>query len=98
MALGATLRARTAGLQFQTLQNRIAETERENDRRSAELARMEDPEWLALLARSRLNYKLPDETVVFVYKNEKSGTTIKPMPVKEERPNWRTWLEWLLGK
>lgn len=97
LALSGTLRARIVERQLATLQGRIGETERENDRRAAELDRMQDPQWLALLARSRLNYKLPDETVVFVYKNEKSGTIVQPVPVKKERPNWRTWLDWLIG-
>ena len=60
---------------------------------------MQEPQWLALLARQRLNYKQPDETVVFVYKSEKAGTIVQPQAHSvDDRANWRKWLDWVQGR
>ena len=81
------------------LQQRIDDSRRENERLAAELQRMQQPQWLALLARQRLNYKQPDETVVFVYKSEKSGMISQPQAAQgDSRPNWQKWLDWLRGR
>lgn len=55
-----------------------------------------DPEWMAYQARLRLNYKMPDEKVVVVYKKEKSGTiasVASPSTAPVSIPFWRRWWE-----
>ena len=79
------------------IEDRVAQTARDTTRLTGELERMRQPSWLALLARQRLGYKLPDETVVFVYKSEKSDTIGQPQPASDVRPNWRKWWDWVRG-
>jgi cell division protein FtsB len=98
LAIAAGIRRHDADAEMAALQARIEDATRENTRLADELERMKRPEWLALLARQRLNYRLPDETVVFVYKSEKAGTI--PQPRASEEPpqrGWRTWLQWFRG-
>jgi hypothetical protein len=78
---------------------RIDDAKRENQRLAEEVDRMKRPQWLALLARQRLNYKMPDETVVFVYKSEKAGTIVQPQTsAVDARANWQKWYDWLRGE
>lgn len=98
LAVSATLRHAASQRNLDELQWRIDAGERENRRLAADLERMKQPAWLTLLARARLNYKRPDETVVFVYKSEKSGTIGQPQNSADPRPNWRKWWDWLLSR
>jgi len=85
--------------QLDTIDQRIEDAQRENMRLADILERMKRPQWLVLLARQRLNYKQPDETVVFVYKNEKVDTLSQSQRALEpQEPSWRQWWEWLMGK
>ena len=95
----ATLRHVYVSSQLAEFQVQLEAQERANARIADELARMRQPTWLALLARERLNFKLPDEQVVFVYKSEKPGTIAQPQQVKGDTvPNWRKWIDWVRGK
>ena len=99
LVVSAGIRRYTSASDLGALEARIDDAQRENQRLEGEIARMQKPQWLTLLARQRLNYKLPDETVVFVYKSEKPGTIVQPQaPSGDERPNWRKWLDWVRGK
>lgn len=98
LAVASGIRRHADEADLTALRTRIEDTERENARLAAELERMKQPQWLALLARQRLNYKLPDETVVFVYKSEKAGTIAQPQTTQEQsEPSWKQWLDWLRG-
>ncbi|MCC6405445.1 MAG: septum formation initiator family protein [Candidatus Yanofskybacteria bacterium] len=97
LAFAAGMRRHTAEGELQGLQQRIEDTQRENARLADEVERMRRPQWLALLARQRLNYRQPGETVVFVYKSEKSGTIVAPQPAPDDRLRWRIWWDWLIG-
>ena len=97
LVIGAQIRYLDTRHQLNAVDDRLAGARKENNRLSGELELMRQPDWLALLARARLNYKRPDENVVFVYKNEKSGTISQPQVQQVERPNWRKWLDWLQG-
>jgi cell division protein FtsB len=97
LVAGSQIRYLSGQRQLDAMDDRIDGAERENGRLARELELMKQPDWLALLARARLNYKRPGETVVFVYKAEKSGTIIQPQ-THPERPNWQKWLDWARGK
>lgn len=99
LAIGSRLRHGAAERELSTLQGRISASHKENDRLAVELDRIKQPSWLALLARTRLNYKLPDETVVFVYKSEKPGTISQPHEEQvDDRSNLQKWVDWIRGK
>jgi cell division protein FtsB len=99
LVVSAGIRQHGAASELSALESRIEDAQRENARLESEIQRMQQPQWLALLARQRLNYKQPDETVVFVYKSEKAGTIVQPqVPSGDDRPNWRKWLGWIRGK
>lgn len=85
--------------ELRILELRADDFRRENERLTSELVRMQKPEWLALIARQRLNYKLPDETVVLVYKSDESDTLLQSQEVVgDTRSNVQKWIDWLLGK
>ena len=99
LAVAVGIRRHGAGAELQAMQQRIEDAKRENARLAEQLERMKQPQWLALLARQRLNYKQPDETVVFVYKSEKVGTLSPPQATPAPaQPNWRLWLDWFQGR
>lgn len=104
IAAGATLRSLGARGEMEALEGQISDRRRGNERVTRELERMKQSSWLALLARARLNWKAPDETVVFVYKSEKSDTIVPPqeapdtrLPDRQAGSNWRRWWDWLRG-
>ena len=97
VAVGAGTRHASTARELANVHGRIQSGERDNARLAQELERMKEPAWLALIARERLNYKKPDETVVFVYKSDVSAT-IQPVVPQDDTPNWRKWLRWLQGK
>jgi len=92
----ATVRHLYAQRELAAVRADIDQAQHGNERLERSLGRMQEPAWLALLARDRLNYKRPDETVVFVYKSEKSGIIAPPQAPTDDRPNWRRWWDWLL--
>ncbi len=98
LVIGSQIKYDNGRQQLQAMEDRIAGSERENERLGRELELMRQPDWLALLARARLNLKKAGETVVFVYKTEKPGTISQPQPMAGDRPNWRKWLDWVTGK
>ncbi len=98
LAITAGVRRYTSEAELKQISTRIDEAKKENARLSDELVRMKDPQWLALLARQRLNYTFPDESVVFVYKTEKSDILYQPQASDEEQSRWRVWWEWLRGR
>lgn len=95
VAAGSQVRHLRLGQQLQTVQDRIGAEQRENERLARQLERMKHSSWLALLARTRLNYKKPGESVVFVYKSEKSGTISQPQSIVDTRRNWQKWWDWV---
>lgn len=98
LVISAAIHRYGSSSDFVSLETRINDAQRENARLASELKRMQQPQWLALLARQRLNYKQPDETVVFVYKSEKAGTIIQPLASNtDDRANWRKWYDWVRG-
>jgi cell division protein FtsB len=98
IAVAAGVRRHGLDAELGLLGSNIDDAKRENARLTQEFSRMQQPQWLALFARQQLNYKLPDETVVFVYKSEKAGTIAPSQQSAGERPNWRKWLDWLRGR
>lgn len=97
-AIGATLRSLAARRELGSLESQIDDQRRGNERLQRQVERMHAPAWLALLARGRLNWRAPDETVVFVYKSEKSDTIVPPQTTPDARSNWQKWWDWLKGK
>ncbi len=98
LVVSAGIRRYGATSELSALEVRIEDAQRENARLASEFQRMQQPQWLALLARQRLNYKQPDETVVFVYKSEKAGTIVQPQAAPDTVPNWKKWWDWVHGR
>jgi cell division protein FtsB len=98
LAAHAGIRRIASQRELDAIRDRIEAGQRDNTRLTGELARMRRPAWLALLARTRLNYKRPGETVVFVYKSEKSGTISQPQQTQDVRSNLQKWWAWLRHK
>lgn len=95
LAVGSWVRHQTTAHDLVELQSQVAAAQRDNDQLSQQVMRMQQPQWLALLARERLNYKRPDENVVFVYKSNIPDTIVQTPAVPQQRAGWRAWLEWL---
>lgn len=81
-------------------ETRVVDLERANQFLASSSAYFASDAYLERQARLKLNYKLPDEEVAFVYKD----TSIKVTPPAEEfkvklasLPNWQKWWYYLLG-
>lgn len=98
LAVGAGIRRYGVDADVRVLESNITSTERENARLATDIQRMQKPQWLALLARQQLNEQQPGETVVLVYKSEKSDTISPPQQGADTRPNWKMWWDWLRGR
>ncbi|HUO75342.1 MAG TPA: septum formation initiator family protein [Candidatus Paceibacterota bacterium] len=96
-AVNISIRSYGARQELDAVNGQLAQGQAANDRLAAELERMRQPAWLALLARSRLGYAQPGETVVFVYKSQNPGTISQPQSAPDGRSNLRKWWDWLIG-
>ena len=72
------------------MEDRVVELERDIERREEMIGRIQDPAWLAYQARLRLNYKLPDEQVVVVYKKE-NADIIGAVASTSDKVESRSW-------
>jgi len=96
-AVAISIKRYTAHRDLQTAQDAIAQAQAANERTKSDLTRMQQPAWLALLARDRLGYAQPGETDVVVYKSGNSGTISQPQAAIDGRSSLRKWWDWLLG-
>ena len=55
------------------------------------------PGFLEREARIRLNYKAPDEQVVYVYRDERTPSPAAPSDFISNLPNYKKWWYYLLG-
>lgn len=79
------------------LNNKISDLADQNSKLEREINNSHEEEYLETQARIKLNYKLQDEQVVFVYKNDKEaqeGETTENNKVKT-KPRYLKWLDWL---
>lgn len=96
-AVRISLRQFGAAQELNAAHDQLAQGRIANERLAADIERMRQPAWLALLARARLGYAQPGETVVFVYKSQNPGTIAQPQMVTDDRSNLKKWWDWLLG-
>lgn len=82
------------------MESRVADLERNNQFLASSSAYFGSDAYLERQARLKLNYKLPDEQVAFVYKD----TSEKKLAPAEEfkaslaaMPNWKKWWYYVLG-
>ena len=87
-------------VQVKDLESRVASLEYNNQFLASSSAYFASEAYLERQARLKLNYKLPDEQVAFVYKD----TSVKiASPSQEfkahlaEMPSWKKWWYYLLG-
>ena len=87
-------------IQVKDLESRTANLERNNQFLASSSAYFASDAYLERQARLKLNYKLADEQVAFVYKD----TGVKIVSASQEfknqlaeMPNWKKWWYYLLG-
>ncbi len=87
-------------VQVKDLESRATDLEQNNQFLASSSVYFASDAYLERQARLKLNYKLPDEQVAFVYKD----TSVKiASPSQEfkaqlaEMPNWKKWWYYLLG-
>ena len=98
LAIRATIRQRSANQELDDISMRIDAGEKENQRLEKEEERLADPDYLALMARRRLNYSFASESLVFVYDTEKSDNDATDDNEKAgQLPNWKLWWQYLIG-
>ena len=99
---GWQIRIQRAGtdIQVKDLEFRVADLERNNQFLASSSAYFASDAYLERQARLKLNYKLSDEQVAFVYKD----TSVKIASPSEEfeaklaeMPNWEKWWYYLRG-
>ncbi len=86
--------------QVEDLESRVTDLRRNNQFLASSSAYFASDAYLERQARLKLNYKLPDEQVAFVYKD----TSVKVFSSSQEfktqlaeMPNWKKWWYYLLG-
>jgi len=87
--------------EIENLDRKIAEIERSRSELEKLGDYLKNPAYLERQARLKLNYKKPDENVVFIYKNQYNQDRIaSPSFVEDPKPlaNWQKWLEYLLNR
>jgi hypothetical protein len=95
--VGVLQRVRQVRGEAERLAERMTDLERDIDRRRVLLERMQDSSWMTYQARLRLNYKLPGEHVVVVYKKEKSdiiASAADEGPTLRKRSWWSRLTDW----
>ena len=92
-------RSETA-VQVKDLESKVVDLEQNNQFLASSSAYFASDAYLERQARLKLNYKLPDEQVAFIYKD----TRVKVTPPAEvfkntlaQMPNWKKWWYYLLG-
>ena len=97
LAIRATIRQRSANQELDEISMRINAGEEENQRLEKEEERLADPDYLALIARRRLNYSFASESLVFVYDTEKSDNDATTGEQNNKQlPNWKLWWQYLI--
>ncbi|MEK7645941.1 MAG: septum formation initiator family protein [Patescibacteria group bacterium] len=86
--------------QVKELESRVADLERSNQFLASSSAYFASDAYLERQARLKLNYKLADEQVAFVYKDTSVKIASSSQEFKTqlaEMPNWKKWWYYLLG-
>ena len=86
--------------QVKDLQSRANEFENNNQFLASSSAYFASDAYLERQARLKLNYKLPDEQVAFVYKDTSVKVASPSQEFKTqlaEMPNWKKWWYYLRG-
>ncbi len=82
------------------LESRVADIDRNNQFLASSSAYFGSDSYLERQARLKLNYKLQDEHVAFVYKDAEAKK-VSPEPKIEDKisdmPNWKKWWYYLMG-
>ena len=86
---------------LESLEEEITNTENYNDSLSKLLNYFKSPEFLEREAKIKLNLRRPDENVVFIYSDEKSGLSKSEKPFGfsdlEDLTNFEKWLKYLFS-
>ena len=78
------------------LENQVAELRRAQDALEKDRSVASSDAYLERQARLKLNYKKPDEQVVFIYQDQYNSAT-STAPVVPEVPRWKQWWQYLWG-
>ncbi len=87
-------------VQVGELESRAQDLERNNQFLASSSAYFSSDAYLERQARVKLNYKLSDEQVAFVYKDKSTKVASSSLEFKNhlaEMPNWKKWWYYLLG-
>jgi len=93
-------RRATTIVQLSDIESKVKDTEDEQAFLASASAYFSSDAYLERQARLKLNYKLPDEEVAFVYRDtsEKAVSIEEALKDRIARlPNWQKWWYWLRG-
>ena len=93
---------------YRTVQTEVANSQKKYEEIKKSIADLEQlnknsnqPAYLERLARLRLNYKKPDENVVFIYRNQsnaETSPTASPPLLANQPAWWEVVWQWLSNK
>ncbi len=86
--------------QVSELESRVDDITRNNQFLASSSAYFGSDSYLERQARLKLNYKLPDEQVAFVYQDANAKKVLPEEKTKDkiaQMPNWKKWWYYLLG-
>ena len=91
-------RDRSVREEVRNLEQKIVSVEEDNAELEKQVGYLENPAFLEREARLRLNYKAPDEVVVFVYPDDSPQRSSKSFYEDlAKMENYKKWLYWLMG-
>lgn len=79
------------------LGQRVEDAEKSKTYLEKFMAYFKSPEFLEKEARTKLNYKLPDEEVVFVFRDTNPKSTVKTGKNIDQAPNYKKWWYYVSG-
>jgi len=80
-----------------SLNQKIGDAEKNKNYLEKFMAYFKSPEFLDKEARAKLNYKFPDESVVFVFRDSNSKLIVEAGKSIDQAPNYKKWWYYILG-
>lgn len=85
--------------QVTDLESKISDIQSDNQFLASSSAYFSSDAYLERQARLKLNYKMPDEGVAFVYPDTSTKVASASQPIQVGTlPNWKQWWYYLLGQ
>ena len=85
------------GENIEELNDRLSQVEEENAQLEKDLNNLDNPEYIKTQAKIKLNYKMAEEELVYIYRDKKASGDQESLEYYEgDVPRYKKWWHWLL--